>query len=117
MGGLHMMKSMFAVPQGSNHFSALSLKRSCMMENQSANNEKAPVDYKITDILVCIQSCYSLYVYAVVTSKDMLYMCKSLCGKFVMFLQKCDFIFTQNTQEYRIVMRQCVKESTENDLS
>lgn len=35
MGGLPMMKSMFAVPQGSNHFSAPSLKWFGMMENQS----------------------------------------------------------------------------------
>ena len=41
MGGTRMMKSMFAVPQGSNRFSALSLKRH---GGRALNNEK-PLKY------------------------------------------------------------------------
>lgn len=41
MGGMRMMKSMFAVPQGSNRFSALSLK---WYGSRALNNEK-PLKY------------------------------------------------------------------------
>lgn len=40
MGGMRMMKSMFAVPQGANHFSTLSSKQHGEVENQSIEQWK-----------------------------------------------------------------------------
>lgn len=71
MGGLPVMKSMFAVLQGSNHFSALSLKCFGMLEKTELFNEAPTTTYTMTHLVeYIVYQELDLGLYTVGTSKD-----------------------------------------------